>query len=347
MASGVFTQVGESNTFVKDHAATGRMVVGYSRNAKEFSLPRFCQFKKVGKSRGYYLQINQFNAARIVASDLKEFVWPDGQPRPVLNNNGIEFRYLDYETVRRNFGQNTGKKAADQADFDLIGLTEDELSHKAMLARTVQTYNVLGNSANYDAGHRVDTTTITGSGQWNAALSTTPFIQKAINHACNKILLDTVGKVKKEDLVLNFNPNTANVIAETQEIRDHIKQSPDALSQVKGTGDFSQWGLPNKLYGVNLNVDDSVVVTSARNAASVATTFACPNAVAYITSRVGGLVAPRGGPTFSSLTCFTYEEMTVERIISQSDRLSQNNVVDDIVVVMTAPASTFALLNLY
>jgi hypothetical protein len=347
MATGVFTQASQSNTYIKDHAATGRMVVGYSRNIKSFGINRFVQFKKVTKDKGYFLEVNQFNAARIVASNLNEYVWPDGQPRPVLNNNGIEFRYRDYETIRRNFGQNTGKKASDQADFDLIGLTEDELSFKAMLSRSIQVYATLGLAGNWDIGHRVDVTTIPGSGQWSAALGTAPFIQNAINFGCNRILLDTIGKVKKEDLILNFNPNTANRISSTQEIRDHVKQSPVAIEQVKGTGNFSQWGLPNQLYGVNLNVDDTVKVTSPRGATNVVTDFACPDGVAYLTSRVGGLEAPKGGPSFSSVTCFCYEEMTVERKYDPDDRLSKNNVVDDVVALMTAPASCFAFLNLY
>lgn len=347
MAVGQYTQVGQSNTYIKDHAATGKMIVGYSRNPKEFAINKYVQIRKVGKDKGYYLQVNQFNAARIVASNLNEFVWPDGMPRPVMNNNGVEFRWADYETIRRNFGHPLGKKATDQADFDLVGLQEDELSFKAMLSRSIQTQAVLANSANYDAGHRADVTTISGSGLWSAALSTAPYIQNAINFACNRILLDTVGKVKKENLTLSFNPNTANKIAATQELRDHIKQSPQALEQVRGSGAFSQWGLPDMLYGINIQVDDTVKVTSPRGASTVTAEYAMPDAVAYITSRVGGLIAPRGGPTFSSLTCFAYEEMTVERKVDTDDRLTLNNVVDDVVVVMTAPASTFALLNLY
>ena len=346
MPAGAYTQVGQSNTYIKDHAATGKMIVGYSRNPKEFALNRYVQIKKVNKDRGYYLQINQFNAARIVASNLAEYVWPDGQPRPVLNNNGIEFRYVDYETVRRNFGQPTGKKASDQADFDLLGLQEDELAFKAMLSRSVQAHSVLATVGNWDTNHRGDVASI-GGGQWSAALSTTPFIQKSINVGANRILLDTVGKVKKKDLVLTFNPNTANQIAQTQELRDHIKQSPDALAQVRGAGQFSQWGLPDMLYGVNIQVDDTVRVTSPRGATNVTTEFVCPDAVAYMTSRVGGLVAPRGGPTFSTLTCFAYEEMTVEKKVDTDDRLTNTNVVDDVVVVMTAPASAYAFLNLY
>ncbi len=346
MAAGAYTQVGQSNTYVKDHAASGKMIVGYSRNPKDFALNRYCQIKKVTKDRGYYLQINQFNAARIVASNLAEYVWPDGQPRPALNNNGIEFRYLDYETIRRNFGQPTGKKASDQADFDLLGIQEDELAFKAMLSRSVQAQSVLALAGNWDTGHRGDVSTI-GGGMWSAALSTTPFIQKSINVGCNRILLDTVGKVKKNNLVLSFNPNTANKIAETQELRDHIKQSPDALAQVRGAGAFAQWGLPDMLYGVNIQVDDTVKVTSARGATNVTSEFVCPDAVAYITSRVGGLVAPRGGPTFSTLTCFAYEEMTVEKKVDTDDRLTLCNVVDDVVVIMTAPASAYAFLNLY
>jgi hypothetical protein len=347
MAAGTFTAVGQANTFVKDHNATGRMITGYSRNAKDFGLPRYTQVRKVSKESGYYLQLDQYNAMRLTAGGIDEYVWPDGQPRPVLNNNLPEFRYLDYRTVRRNFGQQMGMLAVQQADWDLSSAQENSLSQKAMTARTRQAHQALALSTNWDASHRADVTAIPSGGQWSAALSTTPYIRRSINHAITEIMKDTGSTIKQEDLLLIINPTTAFLMSQTQEVIDHLKQSPFAYDQIRGGGRFSRWGLPDQLFGVNLHVEDSVMVTSPRGAAAVTRQFVMPDAVAYILSRPGGIEAPVGGPTFSTLTTFALEEMTVEKKTDEDNRLIDSNVVDNVVTVLTAPSSGFAFLNLY
>jgi hypothetical protein len=58
-------------------------------------------------------------------------------------------------------------------------------------------------------------------------------------------------------------------------------------------------------------------------------------------------MAPTSGPTYSTVTLFAYEEMTVETMKDQNNRLTTSRVTDDMVSVVTAPAAGFSLLNLY
>ena len=58
-------QVGINNTFIKDHAASGRMVVEFSRNPKDFRLPNYIQIKPVTKQEGYYLAIDALQAGQL------------------------------------------------------------------------------------------------------------------------------------------------------------------------------------------------------------------------------------------------------------------------------------------
>jgi len=347
MAAGPYTAVGQSNTYVKDHNATGRMITGFSRSPKEFPLNRYIQVRPVKKDAGYYLQIDQFNASRIVAGNIDDYVWSDGKPAPVLNDNGLEFRYLDYRTVRRAFGQPMGNKAVEQADWAVDTAQADQLAQKAMTVRTVQAHQALASSANWDAAHRKDVTTISGAGQWSAATSVNTFIKKTINAAVRQILLSTNSKVRRKDLVLVLNPTTAMLIGTTQEIVDHIKQSPFAYSQLKN--DESQWsefGLPEKLYGLTIQVEDSTINTAAKGV-TPNPSFVMADAIAYILARPGGIMAPVSGPTYSTVTLFAYEEMTVETMKDQNNRLTTSRVTDDMVNVVTAPAAGFSLLNLY
>jgi hypothetical protein len=140
-----------------------------------------------------------------------------------------------------------------------------------------------------------------------------------------------------------MNPTTALAIGATQELIDVIKQSADAYGQVtQNTGKFSEYGLPNRLYGVEVVVEDAVVVTSAVGASSLVNSYIMPDGVAFLLSRPGGLESKGGGPSFSTVTLMAKEEMTVETTKDQYNRLTKIDVVDDVGVTMTAPVAGFA-----
>ena len=123
---------------------------------------------------------------------------------------------------------------------------------------------------------------------------------------------------------------------------DHIKGSPEAYSQVKGgEGKWSEFGLPDKLYNFPIVVEDAVMVTSIRNAATVTRSFVMDSGVVYLLSRPGGLESVSGGPNFSTCCIFLYEDMTVETLKDTNNRRTSGNVVEDFTTVLTAPASGF------
>jgi hypothetical protein len=112
---------------------------------------------------------------------------------------------------------------------------------------------------------------------------------------------------------------------------------------VKGeTGKWSQYGLPDKLYGYSVVVEDTVKVTSRRGASSATRDFVATAGRAYLLARPGSLVAPAGdGPNFSTICAFLYEEMTVEEFRDAKNRRLEGHVVDDFGMVVTASASGF------
>lgn len=344
MAAGPVVQIGNNNTYIPDHAASGRMVVEFSRNPKEFPLPNYVQYRKVTKQRGFYLKIDQRQAGRLVGGELVDFVWPDGTPRPDTRANGMEFNFHDFQTIRRDFGQPIGDLAREQADFEVENVQEGIEAQQAMTARTLDVHTALALSANWDAAHRLAVTSIPGvSGTWDAALSTNLFIKKSLNYGALRIIKSTLGKVRRKDLILVLNPTVAVAISETQEIVDHIKQSPDAYSQLEqGTGRWSEWGLPNKLYGFPVVVEDTVMVTTPKGATTQTESFVMGDAVAYLLSRPGGLMSKGGGPSFSTVTLFAKEEMTVQRKHDEWNRLINIHVVDDIGTGLTATAAGFS-----
>jgi hypothetical protein len=343
MPAGISVFPGQSNTYVKDFRSSGKLQVSFSRNPRDFALPNYIQYVPVKRDQGYYLVINAEQAARLVGGDLDEFVWPDGADRP-MNHDGTEkFNFSDYRTIRRNYGFVIGDKASSQADWNIMDTEATFHAQQAMTARTRMVNKVLSNPANWDAAHTMNVASIPGnSGAWDVSTTARQDIKRSLNYGSQVILKATLGKVRKRDMVLVMNPDTASQISETQEIVDHIKGSPEAYSQVKGgEGKWSEFGLPDKLYNFHIVVEDAVMVTSIRNAATVTRSYVMDSGVVYLMSRPGGLEPVSGGPNFSTCCLFLYEDMTVETLKDTNNRRASGNVVDDFTSVLTAPASGF------
>ncbi|MCD0459107.1 hypothetical protein [Roseiconus lacunae] len=342
--SGTPVYPGGSNTFIPNHRATSNLVIGFSRNQSDFAINEYISLKPVDQDQGRYLRITTEEAGRILDSELSEFVWPDGADRP-MNNDGTElFSFDGYRTKRYDFGYKLGKKSSEQAEWDIGKSHQAIKAQQAMTGRTVRVHSVLASASSWEANHRKDVSTITGnSGPWDVSTTVRQDIKRSLNHAAEQIMLSTLSVVKKKDLRLVLSPPTAHRISECQEIVDHIKGSPEAYSQVRGgTGRWSEWGLPNELYGFKIVVEDAAKVTSRRGAATSTRQFVMPAGVAYLMSRPGGLVAPAGdGPNFSTISYFAYEEMTVEEFDDTKNRRLEGHVVDDGVPVQTASVSGF------
>lgn len=335
---------GGSNTYVPNHRATNGLVIGFSRNVNDFPLNQYLQIKPVEKDQGLYLKLTTEEAGRILNSDLADFGWPDGADRP-QNNDGQElFHYEDYRTKRYDFPYRLGYKASKQADWAIAEAHQRIKAQQAMTARTVKVHALLANSSSWETGHRKDVTSISGNtGAWDVSTVARQDIKRSLNYAAEQILKSTLSVVRKSDLYLVLSPNTAHQISECQEVVDHIKGSPEAYSQVKGQeGRWSQYGLPDQLYGFNVVVEDTTKVTSRRSAATRAADFVMGSGIAYLLARPGGLVAPAGdGPNFSTVSLFAYEEMTVEEFDDEKERRLEGHVVDDYDVVQTASVSGF------
>lgn len=349
MAAGTAVYPGGSNTYVKNHKATGNLVISFSRNQSKFPFARYIQYKTVTQDQGYYLRITAENAARVVGSSLTEFVWPDGADAPRRNSGTEKFAFLDYRTERYAPDFTLGWKAAKQADWDIQGMEEAFHIQQCMTLRGVNIGNVLQTTGNWDASHKIDVASITGNtDSWELSTTQRQDIKRSLNYAKGLIHKHTLGVVEAKDLQLTMNPVTAQRLGESQEIIDYIKQTPDAWQAVQGelAGVNQQWGMPDKLYGIPVVVDDTVVVTSARGATATTYAYTLADGNAFLLSRPGGLSANAvNGPSFSTVTSFFYEELTVETKDDPDNRRVNGRVVDDLAVVMTAPASGFWFTN--
>lgn len=332
-----------SNTFVKDHAATGGMIINYSRNIEDFALNSYIQIRKVSTEAGYYLKLTVEEAGRILNSGLQDFVWFDGQERPLRNEGTESFVYLEYKTQRNDFGYNLGDKAVNQAGWDIVAVHNAIKAQQAMTARTQRVFTEVSTTGNHDTNHFSAVSSISGNtGTWAASTTQRQDIKRSLNFAADLISQDTLDVVKPDDLVVVFGPDTARDTALSQEIVDHIKHSDHALAQIRGElpGRNVRYGLPDKLYGYPIFVDGTTKTTSKKNATR-AVARVWTSGTAAMLSRPGSLAAEGGGPSFSSVTLFAFEEMTVETLRDERNRRIEAHVVEDLDAVLTATAASF------
>lgn len=342
--TGTFALPGGSNTYVKNHQATGNLVISFSRDPKKFALNKYVQIREVKKDAGYYLRITAEEAGRVVGGELSEFVWPDGADRPRRNAGHEQFRFEDYKTERFDYDFTLGYKAQNQADWDVRETGAATKAQQAMTARTRAIQRMLADETNWDATHVADVDAIPDNqGSWELSTTQRSDIKRSLNHAQLVIQQDTLSVVRKADLQLVMNPVTAARVGESQEIRDYIKGSEDAWKEVIGQeGRYSEYGLPNTLYGFPIEIEDAVMVTSPRGASTVTREWVMGDGIAYLLARPGGLVAAaNSGPSFSTIMLLMYEEMTVETFDDEKNRRTEGHVVEDFAPAMTAPVSGF------
>lgn len=329
----------QTSGYVPNHEATGKMIVDYSRNPKSFASNRYAQIVPVTQTTGFYLKITPDNAARSLTATADEFAWADGQDAPTGADNHKEFEFLSYFTKRRAFPWTLGDKAVSEASWDVVAMYSAMVAQQAMTIRARRLQAILSASGNYGG---TATATAASGGKWDVATTANNYIQKSLNAGKIAIHRATLGAVKTEDLHLVISPALALLMAQSQEIVDHLKQSPFALAQIKGDAPSQngKWGLPDQLYGINIEVEDTVYVGTQKGGT---TTYSdvMASTIAALIARPGGVEGHYGGPSLSFLTMFTLEEMSVETKKDADNRLTRGRVVDDYDCVATAPAAGY------
>ena len=343
----VATYPSSTNTYVPDHEASGKLVVDFARNVNKFAVNKYVQIVPANKSSGYYLEMTVEQAGRIMNSDDSDILWPDGADAPDHWDGTESHAFKPFATKRRTMGFRMGDKTVDNASWDIVAQHAGITAQQAMTRRTQQVVNVMTNESLYPAGHVLDIPSIPGvSGNWAASTTVRQDIKRSLITGVEKILDSTLAAVNGEDCMLILSSELAGEISMTQEIVDHIKGSPDALAQVRGElpGRNVLHGLPDRLYGIEVIVEATRKVTSAKGKTRVVEKV-MPTSTPVLVSRPGGLEGTYGAPSFSTVTIFTEEEMTTETKHDKDNRVTKGRVVEDYVVVMTAPVSGILFKN--
>ena len=329
------------NVFVRSHEASDNLVVDYARNINKFAVNRYCQIVPVKKVAGYYLNMTIEEAGRILQSDGANFIWPDSEPAPDGSGGTESHEYLPFRTTRRAFPFTLGAQTIEQASWDILSTHASIKARQAMTWRTQMAINALTTTGNYAASHVLDVTAISGAtGNWAQSTSGRGDIKRSLFTAMETILDDTLEAVEPDSIQLVINSAMAAVLAQTQEIVDYIKGSPDAYAQVRGElpNRNKYYGIPERLWGFKVEVEATRKITTRKGATTVRTQI-LPTATPFMCSRPGALVGVEGSPNFSTCVLFAHEEMTVETKIDVDNRRTSGRIVDDNSAYVVAPAS--------
>lgn len=332
---------GPTNVYVPSHDASNKMVIDFARNVKKFPVNKYTQVVPVKQMTGFYLEMTVEEAGRILQSDLRNFVWYDGQPAPEGAEGLESFEYKQFRTTRYNYAMTLGDLTVDQASWNILAQQLSVKSRQAMTARTQLAVTALTTTGNYSSDHVIDVTAISGAtGNWAQSTTARQDIKRSVQTGAEKILDDTLAAIELDDLVIVINSSLAAQISRSQELVDYIKGSPEALAQVKGElpGDNALYGLPNKLYGFPIVVETTRKV-STKKGATTARSSVMPTATPFMAARPGGLVGVADAPNFSTCVCFALEEMSVETLKDTNNRRTLGRVVENVAYKVVAPSS--------
>lgn len=339
-------------------AVDRNLLIGFSRNVRDYPILRYASVAPTPKQVAFYPYIKTAVGFRVLQRQLQDRVWNDGDPRPEGEQNRHAVEWRDLRVRRYDYGTPIGGMAANQADYDVINVQAGLNANMAMTGRTVLFLEAF--KASVTAGD-ISTATATAlvGGMVGTGTSTDPRLKKLFNYVTRVITQATYGSVKRGDIIAIFRPDVATTITESAEIHDYLKGSPFSLNNI--TGDKleqnanANWGLPPTLYGMKIQVEDSVEVTSPEGQTETRDWVMEDKAIMFI-SRPGGLEFNVGKGTrapmnFSSICMFegpmqgrdTTLGMASQVFWDSYNELHKIHVVDNVGVETTAPASSFSV----
>lgn len=330
---------------------TANLVTSFARDPKKFAVNKLPTRTPTDYLSGNWMQIRPEALARIL-NDPNEVLWVDGQARPKGTHNAQDQRAMPYNCVRRARYDSVGWMTREQAVYDIQDVKLGALGHQMMTQRAFAFYAVAMNAANHLASHVKMATAwsnIGGAGGfWSAGTSANPIIKRTFLNIGNACRMSTMDTVSYKDLTCVIPPPLAIAIADSEEIHDYLAQSPYALPQIRGDveNQNGEWGLPPKLYGMDLVIDGTLRTTSPRltvPGTTVDIMSSDDNTALFLTTpEAMGANIGQVTSSFSSIHMFLYrgQEMVVETRDDPWNKFTELSVSETYGFSMVAPEAS-------
>lgn len=342
-------------------------VVSYIRDPKKFKVNRYVQVLQAPAPHASYWKLDRHQPARVTSD--AEFAWADGAKSPSGHHNLANFALEPFQTERRAYPFTLGNQAVKNAqkigNLDLVSAHSKIVAQQAITNRTNRIITLLTTSSNWGSNYATASTLNSGAGYWDYSSSVETdsnayAINKALMEAVRRINLGTNAKVQFSDLRLLLSPGAAIRMSNSGEIRNYVKYSRNAQSTLKDTmgNPNEQWGLPSHISGVEIVVEDCVIVTDkpyAGDSTEPTHSYVMPDDYAVLISRPGEIDADFGAPSYSTVQCYFFSEngeeggeLEVETHEPNEgwDRMIEGRCVEQFAEVLAAPPTGFLITDI-
>ncbi len=332
-----------------------KLIESFARDPKKFAVNGMATRTPTELLAGNWLQLRPEALARVL--DTSQYVWVDGQPFPQGNYNAQDFRAMPYLCSRKAMPDYVGEQTSEQAVWPIESTKIDALGHIMMTLRAQVFYDLTLTTGNHLASHVKTATQWSGiggtGGYWSAGTIENPIIRRSVLNLANQIRMDTMSTVTYKDLTLVISPPAAIAMSNAEEIHSYIARSVFALAQIRGDkpSQNGEWGLPDKLYDMNLIVDPTLRTTSPRLAVPGTTLDIMDDNTALCLTMPGALSANVGQVTssFSSVHMFVYkgQEMVVKSMKDPWNQLTRLGIYETYDMRLVAPETSGLITNLF
>lgn len=373
---GKFSTFGYQNVYIPgymgDSESQKRYLVGFTLNEEKYALNNIVTVAGVDKPKFFYQRFYSQDFVRVPHAAGIDLRWADGADRPRAQE-GPRFTNEPVEVFRYGDMTFLGDMAEDVSDMgSLITFHQTAFSNQFMIRRAIAAHTELTTSTNYPTAGTThyyatwtaliadDTAQGYSSGYFGTSGThygysgtlTDPLLGKMIKHGVKQIQKRTNGQVTQKDLVLYMNPNTADRLANSQEIRTYLAQQAGSLAVLQGKEPsvFDTMGLPTPLYGLKVLVDPTVKVTTKQDHTNDDTQqYVVQDGLISIIARPGSVTGIPGSAPFGSLTLWQHKKyaMKPSTFPDPENRRVKIGFEDMYAVKLVAPEATFTIANAF
>jgi hypothetical protein len=344
-----------------------KQVESYVRDPKKFKINKYVQSLRAPAPHASYWKLDRHQPARVTSD--AEFAWADGAKSPSGHHNLANFALEPFQTERRAYPWSLGNQALKNAEklgnLDLAAIHSKIVAQQAITNRTNRVITLLTTAANWNGNTASASVLNSGAGAWNFSSSVETdanayAINKSLMEAVRRINLGTNAKVSFGDMRLLLSPGAAIAMSNSGEIRNYVKSSKYSQPTLENSmGNVNeQWGLPAHISGIEIIVEDCVIVTDkpyAGDSTEPTHSYVMPDDYAVLLSRPGAIDADFGAPSFSTLQVYWYSEngedggeLEVEMHEPNNgwDRMMEGRCVEQFAEVLAAPPTGYLISDI-
>lgn len=330
-----FSPVGPVNVHVS--VPLTNFATAFAMDRTRFMVETLCPTAIVDKVNGKYWRFDAPEGYRIENDDEDNYAPGRGGGRP--KEIEMEAQVADYEAKLRALSSSISEVAQANADFAIKNRVARFLTTQLQIRKAKRLFDLLTDGTSLTTF--ADTTALTGGANpWDAATTANSSIKKTINAAVRTIELNTFNSVDASNLWMVFNPVMAGQVATQLEVIDHVKQSVSGERMLLGESPFSnatRYGLPATLFGINVMIASTAIVTGPKDIGSPAT-----GGTDYLMGDAEVLFINAEPPSLDSLstaTAFTFEPFTMQDHHIAPEHINNIQVLNNYDLKITSSAS--------